>query len=123
MENAISNSAISNVLGFFTETGDLKIDEMSRFLEISRAELASAFNLTADKIRPNRIAAKTKERLKELAGAIEFVAETFEGDVNKAKKWINSPNLNFGGSSPKSLILKGRVSKVTKFVYAAKSGY
>lgn len=123
MENAISNSDMPNVLGFFTETGDLRVDEMSQFLEISRTELASAFGLTADKLRPNRISPKTKERLKELAGAIEFVAETFEGDVNKAKKWINSPNLNFGGSSPKSLILKGRVAKVTKFVFAAKSGY
>ena len=69
------------------------------------------------------IASKTKERLKELAGAIEFVAETFDGDVNKAKRWINSPNLNFGGSSPKNLILKGRINKVTKFIYAAKNGY
>lgn len=123
MENAISNSMMPNVLGFFTETGDLKIDEMSEFLEISRAELASAFNLTPDKIRPKRIAAKTKERLKELAGAIEFVAETFEGDINQAKSWINSPNLNFGGSSPKNLILKGRVNKVTRFIYSAKAGY
>ena len=123
MENAISRSSISNVLGFFTETGDLKVDEVSNFLDISRAELASAFGLTADKLRPDRIATKTKERLKELAGAIEFVAETFDGDVNEAKKWINSPNLNFGGSSPKHVILKGRVNKVIKFIWSAKSGY
>lgn len=123
IDNAISRSAIGNVLGFFTPTGDLKIDEVSEFLEISRAELASAFGLHADKLRPDRVTTLTKERLKELAAALEYVAETFDGDMVKSKQWINSPNLNFGGSSPKSVILKGRANKVIKFITSAKEGY
>lgn len=123
MSNTALAIDIKNILGFFTETGDLKIDLVSDFLEISRAELASAFDLTADQIRPDRISAKTKERLKELAAAIEYVAEALDGDTVKAKQWINSPNLNFGGSSPKNVILKGRINKVIKFVLSAKNGY
>ena len=123
MTNTALAIDIKNILGFFTETGDLKIDRVSDFLEISRAELASAFDLTADQIRPERISTKTKERLKELAAAIEYVAEALDGDTVKAKQWINSPNLNFGGSSPKNVILKGRINKVIKFILSAKNGY
>lgn len=123
LDNAISKSTLGNVLGFFTETGDLKIDEVGEFLSISRSELASAFGLSADKLRPERMSSLTKERIKELAAALEYVAETFDNDINKAKHWINSPNLNFGGSSPKNVILKGRANKVIKFIVSAKEGY
>lgn len=123
LDNAISRSALGNVLGFFTPTGDLKIDQVGEFLDISRAELAGAFGMNADKLRPERMSTLTQERIKQLAAALEYVAETFDGDVTKSKQWINSPNLNFGGSSPKSVILKGRANKVIKFILAAKEGY
>lgn len=123
LENAISKTLFSSYLGLFTDTGDIKIDETCAFLQMSRAELAEAFGLTSDQLRPDRIANKTKERLKDLAGAMEFVAKTFDGNIDKTKAWFNAPNLNFGGTSPKNLILKGRANKVIKFILAAQEGY
>ena len=122
IDNAISGSLLQNFLGLFTEKGEVDVDATSKFLDISRAELAKAFGLSADCIRPDRIGAKTKERIKELACALEFVAETFDGDREKTLFWFNTGNPNFGGADPKTLIIRGRYHKVLKFIFAAKIG-
>ena len=122
IDNSISQSLSKNFLGLFTEEGEVDIDATSELLEISRAELAKAFGISPDKIRPNRVGAKTKERINELAGALEFVAETFDGDKKKTLFWLNTSNPNFGGTSPKNLIVRGRYHKVLKFILAAKAG-
>ncbi len=123
LENAISNSIMKNFLGLFTETGEVKIEETREFLKLSKIELANAFGLSPDQIREGRMAAKTKERVTELATALEFVAETFDGDKAKTLFWLNTPNPNFGGSTPKNLILRGRFHKLLKFILASKQGY
>lgn len=121
--NPILDSLPKNLSGLFTETGEVEIDKTCEFLKISRRELAEAFNLTAEQLRPERIAPTTKERLSQLAGVIEFLSETFEGDLNKTKFWLNTPNMNFGGTSPRHLILSGRFNKVQKFILSTKQGY
>lgn len=118
--NAISESLMKNYLGLFDEEGEVSVEKTSDFLNVSKKELAEAFNLTADQLREERMASKTKDRVKELAAALEFVAETFEGNISKTKFWLNTPNPIFGGSSPKVLIIRGRYNKVLKFILAAK---
>lgn len=121
MSIAIEN--ILNSLGFFNETGDVRVDVVQEFLDVSRKEMAQIFGVSADALRDDRISQKTKERLVELAGAIEFVAEAFKGDLNKTKFWLKTPNPNFGGSSPRQLILHGRYQYVLKFILASRKGY
>lgn len=121
--NAISSSLLNNFLGLFTDKGEVKIEETRNFLNISKVELAKIFGLTPDQIREDRMATKTKERVAELAAALEFVAETFDGDKAKTTFWLNTPNPNFGGSTPKNLIVRGRYPKLLKFIIAAKQGY
>ncbi len=123
IENTISESLLSNFLGLFTKEGEVDVEATREFLNISKKELAQAFGLSADQIRTTRIGRMTKERIKELASALEFVAETFDGNREKTQFWINTPNPNLGGSSPKHLIINGRYRKVQKFILAAKSGY
>ena len=55
-----------------------------------------------------------------MACALEFVAETFDGDRAKTLFWPNTGNPNFGGPDPKTLIISGRYHKVLKFILAAK---
>jgi hypothetical protein len=123
INNAISGSLFHNFLGLFNDEGDVKLEETRKFLKLSKVELASAFGLSPDQIREDRIASKTRERLTDLASALEFVAETFDGDEQKTSFWLNTPNPNFGGSTPKKLIIRGRYHKLLKFILAAKQGY
>ena len=123
IDNAISNSLLSNLLGLFSDDGMVDVEATRKFLKISKAELANAFGLSPDQIRPDRMGTVTKNRISELASALEFVAETFDGEQEKTLFWINTPNPNFGGASPKKLIVEGRYHKVIKFVLAAKEGY
>jgi hypothetical protein len=113
---------IKNYLGFFDKNADVKVEEVQKFLEMSRKEMAQVFEVSPDALRLDRISDKTKERLSELAGAIEFVAEAFEGNLEKTKFWIKAPNPNFGGSSPRQLILHGRYQYVLKFILASRKG-
>jgi putative toxin-antitoxin system antitoxin component (TIGR02293 family) len=122
MDNIISNSLLKNYLNLFDQSGEVKLEDIRSFLGVPKAELAKAFGMSADQLRDNRLSSKTEERLKELAAALEFVADTFEGDINKTRFWLNTPNPNFGGATPKNLIVRGRYNKLLKFILAAKQG-
>lgn len=55
---------------------------------------------------------------------IELIVElhaTFN-DYKKIYFWLNTPNPNFGGISPASLIKRGKINKVLEFVRAAAEG-
>ena len=110
---------IKTRIGLFDKTGVVKIDKVINFMKISREELASAFGLTGDQLRPDRIAPRTKEIIGELAGTIEHVAGAFSGNQEKTRKWFNLPNAHFGGSAPKTIILTGRFHRVKNFIYAS----
>lgn len=112
---------IKTPLGLFDKAGGVKIDKVMDFMEISRSELASAFALTGDQLRPDRIAPRTKEIIGELAGTIEYVAGAFSGNQEKTRKWFNLPNIHFGGSAPKKIILTGRFHRVKSFIYSSQS--
>ena len=121
MENVNHSMDVRVHLGLFDKKGVVKVDKVMDFMNISRAELASAFGLTADQLRPERIASRTKEVIGELAGAIEYVADIFKGDEAKTRKWFNLPNVHFGGSAPKKIILTGRFHRIKNFIYSSQS--
>jgi hypothetical protein len=120
LENKISNSAFKNCLGLFDQEGNIDVDKTAEIMDISRNQLAEVFGLSSEQIRPDRLSEKAAERVKELAAALDFVAETFNSDVQKTKYWIKTPNHNFGGSTPRDLILRGRYKRVLSFILAAK---
>ena len=121
MINPIIETQIKNHLGLFDEEGNVKIEETREFMEISRSQLAEIFGLTSEQLRPERIGRRTKEKLAELAGALEFVAESYRGDSKKAKFWLKTPNPHFGGATPRELILRGRYKKVMQFILSAQA--
>jgi len=121
LQNQISESTMKNHLKLFKSNGDPDVDATSSFLETSRRELADAFGFTQEQLRPERLSGLVKERVSQLAGALEFVAEVFDGNYEKTKFWIKTPNPNFGGTSPRDLIIRGRYQKVLQFILAARS--
>lgn len=109
-----------NPLKLFLENGKVDVDAIADIMEISRAELAEVFGLTASQLRPDRISANTEEKIGKLALALNYVAVSFKGNIAKTRAWIKMPNLNFGGSSPRDLILRGKHRKVLHFILTAK---
>lgn len=120
LDNQISKSVFKNHLGLLDSKGNIDVDKTAALMDISRSQLAEVFGLTSEQIRPDRLSEKAAERVKELAAALDFVAETFGGDEEKTKYWIKTPNFNFGGSTPRDLILRGRYKRVLSFILAAK---
>jgi len=41
-----------------------------------------------------------------------LISSLFQGDMERARRWLSKPNLNFGGSSPRDVIEKGSDRKV-----------
>lgn len=119
--NAISNSLSKNSLGLFAENGDVQVDKLGSVLDLAGTQLAEALNLSVDQIRQTRLTGKAKDRVEQLAMAIEYVSETFNGDFKTTVFWLKTPNRNFGGFSPRQLILKGKYKKVLEFILAARS--
>ena len=119
--NMVVRSAMKNYLGLFNTEGNVDVEKTRNFMEVSREELADIFKLTPDQLRPSRMGKKTKDKLTELAGALEFVADSYEGDVVKTKFWVKTPNPHLGGSTPRELILRGRYKKVMQFILSAEA--
>lgn len=112
---------IKTPIGLFDKKGAVKVEKLMNFMDISRSELASAFGFTGDQLRPERMANRTKEVMGELAGVIEQVANSFSGNEEKTRKWFNLPNVHFGGSAPKKVILSGRFRRVKSFIYSSQT--
>ena len=112
---------LTNHLQLFSDTGDVLVDRALDFLQISKAELATAFGYTPDQLRVDRMTQKVRDKIKELSSILELVADAFNGDVNKTLFWFNTPNPALGGAIPKNLILRGRYKKVHDFVLASRS--
>lgn len=121
MRSTSQSFGIKNYLGIFDENGDPSVEKMTKFLSMSRKELAEAFGLSPEQVRPERMSETAKERIRELAGTLEFVAEIFHGETTKALFWVKTPNPHFGGVSPREMIIRGRQRKVQAFVLTAMS--
>lgn len=121
VNNPITESVSKNRLGLFDKNGNVLVDPTLEFLEMTRIQLAKALGLSPDQLRPDRMGPKTQEKVGELASALEFVAESFEGKRDKASFWMKTPNMQFGGASPRNLILRGRYKRVLQFILAAQS--
>lgn len=119
MNSPLEPYSLKNYLGLFDDRGEPLVDKMTEFLAISKKQLADAFGLSIDQIRPDRMSEVAKQRVMELAGVLEFVADIFRGDEKKALFWIKTPNPHFGGVAPRDMILRGRQRKVHAFVLAA----
>lgn len=119
--NSISNSLSKNSLGLFADNGDVQVDKLGDILDIAKTQLAESLNLSIDQIRQTRLTGKAKERVEQLAIALEFVSETFDGNIKTTTFWLKTPNRNFGGFSPRQLILKGKYKKVLEFILASRS--
>jgi hypothetical protein len=109
-------TTLPNYLGLFSSTGDVDVTKTHDLMELSRTQLAEALGFTGEQLRPERLSDRAKGKLTELAGALEMVAAAFRGDINKTKFWIKTPNPNFGGATPRQLIVRGRYKKVIQFI-------
>lgn len=121
IQNAISKSLSKNSLGLFSENGDVQVDKLAEILELAKTQLAEALSLSDDQVRQARLTGKAKDRVEQLATALEYVSETFNGDFKTTIFWLRTANQNFGGYSPRQLILKGKYKKVLEFILAARS--
>ena len=57
--------------------------------------------------------------MKELADLVDcfgFLVEYFDGDQEKATKWMNTPNIFFGNKIPASMVVTGRGDRVLEFL-------
>lgn len=119
----VSNFEIKNYLGLFDDKGEVDIQKTCDFLEVSKKQLAESFGLSEGSVRADRMSKGAKQRLTELAEAMEKVAIIMEGDHDKTRLWFKVPNPNLGGNSPRGLILLKRTSVLFDFITAAINGY
>lgn len=121
MSNLIVQSTPPKHLGCFNDVGEVQAERIWDIIGASRTELALGLGFQPDQIRQERLTGKAKERMEQIGAALEYVSESFDGDEKKTRYWIRTPNLNFGGFSPRQLILKGKFKKVLDFIRTAQA--
>ncbi|MEZ4816337.1 MAG: antitoxin Xre/MbcA/ParS toxin-binding domain-containing protein [Parvularculaceae bacterium] len=119
MKNKTEKPEPATPIKLITSTGDINIEATQDLLEFSSEQLAKAINIPESHRSLKECTDKQKESLKELATALEIIVAALNNDILKAKYWLKVPNPKFGGTSPRSLILKGQGQKVLQFVFSA----
>ena len=61
MVNVNPGFNIKTPIGLFDKKGDVRVDKVMNFMDISRLELATAFGFTGDQLRPERMATRTTD--------------------------------------------------------------
>ena len=63
--------------------------------------------------------ATVKDRLEEIANTINWVADAFDGDIDKTTTWFKVSNPLLGDISPKDMIRLGRYERLRNFIIHA----
>lgn len=58
-------------------------------------------------------------KIKDILRIYSGLNEIFKGEVDKVAAWLETPNLNFGGSTPDWLMKRGLGYKVLQFIEGA----
>lgn len=115
LNNRISASAMQNHLRLFAPDGSVDVD---RTCELAGIDVDRAFVVFGVK-RPARAEtypATFVARVRDLAAALEFVAETLGGSRRAVTFWWKSPNPEFGGLAPFDLFTRKRYKPVFQFI-------
>lgn len=64
----------------------------------------------------DELAEMDSEQAIRLCRALSGVERFYAGDSSKVASWLQKPNLNLGGSSPRDLIVKGRSDRLCLFL-------
>jgi hypothetical protein len=83
--------------------------------DISRLASVSTKSVRFDEAMPEPV----RERLEEIAQAINLVAKVFDGDVDKTVTWFKARNPLLGDISPRDMIRLGRYERLRKFILNA----
>lgn len=87
----------------------LKKEDVSRLADVSPK------SVRFDDAMPEPV----RERLQEMAVAINWVARVFGGDVDKTVAWFQTRNPLLGDISPRDMIRLGRFEQLRKFILAS----
>ena len=83
--------------------------------DVSRIAAVSVKSVRYDDAMPILV----RERLEEIANTANWVAQAFNGDVNKTAAWFRACNPLLGDVSPRDMIRLGRYERLRKFIINA----
>lgn len=84
-------------------------------VDVSRLAGVSVKSVRYDDAMPEQV----RERLAEIAQAVNLVAHMFGGDGEKAVAWFKARNPMLGDVSPREMIRLGRYERLRKFIVNA----
>jgi hypothetical protein len=117
------STAPSPILPIWDKTGKVNAQQLAKFLEFSKKEVASAARVGEHSFAYNqRLPKVVEERLLEWAAVMEMVAAFFNGNTVKTSLWFKLPNPLLGGIRPRDMIRVGRTDKLTRIVKDALDG-
>jgi len=108
-------------LNFWADHGTLDYSGVSGFLDFNKDELSKLGGVSRKTVRlDDRIPKELKDRLEQIAGICNLVAEFFDGDPVKTALWFRTSNPMLGDMSPRDMLRYGRYKRLQKFILAAR---
>ncbi|WP_448253134.1 hypothetical protein [Ottowia oryzae] len=90
------------------------------FLSLRKEDVSRISNVSIKSVRyDHAIPEQVKDRLEEIANTINWVADAFDGDIDKTTTWFKVSNPLLGDISPKDMIRLGRYERLRNFIIHA----
>jgi hypothetical protein len=116
MTNALFSTVPNDVLEFGIGP-HLKPKAVAEFLDLDNQAVSRISSVAKSSVRwDNNMPTAVRERMEEIAGIVNMVANVFEGDAPKTALWFRTRNPLLGDISPRDMVRLGRYDKLRRFI-------
>ena len=119
LDSGLFGSLPDDVLNFGYGS-EFNAQKVPQFLGLKKEDVSRIAAVSVKSVRyDDAMPALVRERLEEIANTANWVAQAFNGDVNKTAAWFRACNPLLGDVFPRDMIRLGRYERLRKFIINA----
>lgn len=107
--------------GLYDETGLINLDNLKKELGFTLEQMAQAVGKNLRTLQKNPRSRPIQERLTQIVAVLTLLHELAE-NTQEAQVWLNAPNPDYAGMTPKQLILQGKAQALIDYLNELRAG-
>ncbi|MBI3803575.1 MAG: DUF2384 domain-containing protein [Nitrospirae bacterium] len=107
--------------GLYDATGSINLDNLRKELGLTVEQMAQAVGKNLRTLQKNPRSRPIQERLTHIVAVLTLLHELTE-NAEEAQLWLNAPNPDYAGLTPKQLIIQGKAQALIDYLNEIRTG-
>lgn len=107
--------------GLYDATGLINLDNLRKELGLTVEQMAQAVGKNLRTLQKNPRSRPIQERLTRIVAVLTLLHELAE-NAEEAQLWLNAPNPDYAGLTPKQLIIQGKAQALIDYLNEVRTG-